>query len=335
MRHILMIPFVFFSLSAASQATIQLVLNSDAGSKIDKVEMFDISQKEYYSQDFRDTLIFNFKKENIDCYNIRYHSNGKMFRQQIWLEPGLVRVETHVRNNELVIDTVINSPFYYEVARFGKQYSGMMKTRDTIAVNDFLLSTFQKHIDNPFSLTVALHFITLNQNRKLNLLRFKSLADQQGDKFDWFLLYPTVIGRVNKILTVDRIEAAAYTFMSLVGERVNLSLTGAQYYILDFWFLSCLPCVEQHVEIKKKISQLKERNVAVIGISTDNNLKIWKEYLTKHGYNWLNYLQAGSGITSDLSIASFPTYLIIDGKGNILNSYNSFSDVLKRFGVEE
>jgi peroxiredoxin len=335
MRFLIVIALLFsFGFPAAGQTVIQLVSKNGTGHKIEKVDAFDLSQKEIYDQPYRDTLVFSFKKTNIDCYNIRYHENGKMFRQQIWLDTGNVKIEAHISGNELEIDTVVNSPFYYKVAAFEKQYSKVAKTRDTTAINDFLLSAFQDHIDNPFSISVGFYYVMMNQNQKLNLLKFKSVADKQGDKFKWFLLYPMVMERINKILTVDRIQVSAYSFVNLANKKVQLPLSGADYYVLDFWFLACLPCVEQHAEIKKKLPQLQAKNVALIGISTDSDTKKWRDYLAKHSYTWQNYLQDRKRtITSDLSISSFPTYIILNNAGDIVDSYNSFSDVLKKFAL--
>ncbi|HVG15480.1 MAG TPA: hypothetical protein VM935_10985 [Chitinophagaceae bacterium] len=112
MRFLVIIASLFsFAFQASSQTTIQLVLTSAGGHKPDKVDVFDLSQKEIYDRPYRDTLVFNFKKSNIDCYNIRYHENGKVFRQQIWLDSGKVKVEAHITGHDLVIDTVANSPF--------------------------------------------------------------------------------------------------------------------------------------------------------------------------------------------------------------------------------
>jgi hypothetical protein len=336
MRLFTTIVSLIFCFSAASQMRLQLILKNAGGHKIQKVDVFDLSQKEIYEAPYQDTLVFKFKKKNIDCYNIRYHEQGKMFRQQIWLDTGSINIEAHIAGDDLIIDTVVNSPFFYAAAVFNKQYADLAKTQDTIAINNFLLASFQHHFDNPFSINVGFYYLMWNQNQKQNLLNFKSLADRQGEKFSWFLLYPMVMGRVNKILSLDRVNLSNYSFIDKANKRVKLSLGGSDYYVFDFWFLACLPCVEQHVEIRQKISQLKARKVSLIGIATDSDVRKWKNYLDKHGYDWQNFLQdQNASITKDLSISSFPTYIILNNAGDIINTYNSFSDVLKRFQIED
>jgi peroxiredoxin len=330
------LPFLVFGLRAAGQTHITIVLKNPGQHKIDKVDAFDLSQKEIYNYKYKDTLLLKFKKKNIDCYNIRYHENGKMFRQQIWLDSGTLKIEAHLADSSLVIDTVINSPFYYKVAAFNEKYLQLNRSHDTAAINDFLLTSFEENIENPYSINIGYYYVLRNQNSKSNLTRFKSLTDKQGDRFNWFLLYPTVVGRMDKILSTDKIDLPAYSFLNKDNLKTQLQLNGAEYYVLDFWFLACKPCVTQHIEIKKRLPDLNNKGIELIGISTDRDFKKWKQYLTKHGYQWPNYLEDKKhNITADQSISAFPTYMILNSKGDIVDSYNSFSDVLKRFGMAE
>ena len=51
---------------------------------------------------------------------------------------------------------------------------------------------------------------------------------------------------------------------------------------------------------------------------------------------WTNFTEDKSlTFTKELSIAAFPTYLILNKDGEILESFNSFRDVLKRFQLVE
>jgi protein-disulfide isomerase-like protein with CxxC motif len=57
--------------------------------------------------------------------------------------------------------------------------------------------------------------------------------------------------------------------------------------------------------------------------------------LEKHDYTWPNFLQdRGKTITDQLGISGFPTYLILDKTGKILEMNSSFSNVLKWFKLD-
>ena len=80
-----------------------------------------------------------------------------------------------------------------------------------------------------------------------------------------------------------------------------------------------------------KLDFLKEKNVELIGISTDRNYSDWKEYLKKHNYNWKNYREIDSlkRVTKDMAIWSFPTYLHLNNNGEIKGRFNSFENFEK------
>ena len=108
-----------------SQTSIQIITKDLLSRKIDKVEFFDLSQKEFYNFPYQDTIHVAFSKENADCYHIRYHAGGKILSQQMWLDAANIVIKGHLDTQRLVIDTVINAPLYYEVLDFGKQYAAL------------------------------------------------------------------------------------------------------------------------------------------------------------------------------------------------------------------
>ena len=216
-----LIALLTFHLQLAGQTNIRLVLTTDK--QIDKVDAFDLSQKEIYSSSYKDTLSFLFKKNSINCYNIRYHEKSKMYRQQIWLDTNNIVIKSHLAGDDLIIDTVINSPIYYKAVDFYKSYSDILKTKDTIKINNFLLNKYEEHLNNPFSYAIGQNFLLRNQNSKLDLINFKSLFEQQGNKFSWFLLYPLVVDRVNNILSTDKLKITDFTFLNSQNQKSKLN----------------------------------------------------------------------------------------------------------------
>ncbi len=328
--------FLFFSLEVSGQTTIQFIIKNTGGHKIDKVDAFDLSQVEFYNYAYKDTLQLNFNKSSIDCYNIRYYENGKMFRQQIWLDTGKIKIEAHLDSSKLVIDTVINSPMFYRYRDFTKKYSRLYKANDTVSLNRFLLETYKANLENPFSLFAGNLYVGINQNIKSNLLDLKTLVDSQGERFKWFWFYEYVNERLNKILNVTKIDPDKFSFINRASKKIKLSLKGADYYVIDLWFLACPPCIRDHKIIKSRLAQLKQKRIEVISISTDENIKAWNRYLDRNNYKWQNYLDnLENTFTNYLSIPSYPTYIVLDNSGKIVDTYNYFSDVLNRFEIKK
>ncbi|MBC8014836.1 MAG: redoxin domain-containing protein [Sporomusaceae bacterium] len=261
-----------------------------------------------------------------------------MYQQQIWLDTGNIVIKSHLAGDNLIIDTVINSPIYYKAMDFYKSYSDILKAKDTIKINNFLLNKYEEHLNNLFSYAIGQNFVLRNQNSKLNLINFKSLFKQQGHKFSWFILYPNVVDRVNNILSKDKLNISDFTFFNNQNQKSKLNLVGADYYILDFWFLACAPCIRDHKDVKPTLKKLKNKNIKIIGISIDHTdkYKEWRTYLIKNNYSWQNYMQdSKNSLTEHLAIWNYPTYIILNNAGEIIASYNLFSDISKKYELDE
>lgn len=140
----------------------------------------------------------------------------------------------------------------------------------------------------------------------------------------------------NKDTTDKYINFNKYTFNTTNGNQDKISLSKDKKYILDFWYLECAPCVKQHKKIKEYQSQLSKINVEVIGVSIDKSKKRWVQYLNEHQYTWKNYNQFRGDVNlkNDLDIKIFPTYFIVDDKGNIEKKFNAFSKVIAHLKIE-
>lgn len=318
-----------------SQTSVRLILKN--GKQISKVYAQDFSFKESLTSPYLDTINFNFEKSNsIDLFNIGCYINDKQPWKQIWLDSGKITILAHMDSISFKIDTVINSPMYDYVKKFNIEFGNITKQKDTSKANLYLIKNLKLNIDNPFSLWISLLYINLNQNLENNILELKQLLSKQGLKFSWFRLYDDVNGRIDNILSTKSLTISDFKFIDKQKKVTLLSLNKANFYVLDFWFLGCLPCRKEHKIIQRKYNELLRNKVDIIGISTDSYSKNWKNYLTTNHYEWPNYLQASDKkITKALSINAFPFYILINNQGEIVGRYNSFTDILKRFEIDE
>lgn len=318
----------FFSVSAQLQLT--LITNNHEHVPVSKVEVFDLSQQEILSQPYKDTLNFIFTKATTDVYNIRFLTGNSMVRQQVLLNNGKVTLQLTLRQKQLALDTVINSPIYYESRQIYDSLTILTKQADTPALNKFFLRNIERNLDNVFSLMLANSYIIHNQNFPTQIIELKKYLDRQGKQLSWFLLYEPVNERVNSILSTAGVDIKKYRFTNIKNKLVSHSPKDARYTVLDLWFLACAPCIEQHRQIKNNYEALQRYNVDVVGISIDKQFAPWKRYLTKHNYNWTNFREYnGKRISIDLHISTYPTYIVIDNKGKIVRVYNSFDKVLE------
>lgn len=321
------------SFSLTAQTSITVIIKTDK--VIEKADAFDLSQKEYLKAAYKDTLFFRFHKNQVDCYNLRYFEGGKAYSAQLWLNNGDITIYAHPGDRQLVIDSVMNSPFYYYVDRLSEHHYSLKDSTDLL--NAALLEAFRENADNPFSLALASRYLTANQNNKEALRALQPLLKEQGDRFSWFLLYEGLTDRLEKLVSRQVIDTGKFRFKNTGGKVSVLKTGNDEVTVLDFWFLGCPPCIKDHKSIHLWKEKLKEKNVRLISISIDSpdKEKAWRSYLLKNGYDWENYIEPGRGqLSEELNLSVYPTYVLLGGEGEILAYYNDFERVLKHLDIQ-
>lgn len=96
----------------------------------------------------------------------------------------------------------------------------------------------------------------------------------------------------------------------------------SQYYLIDFWFSHCSPCVKKFPKLKEIYNQFRSKGFDIVSISVDKQ-KDKEDYLAaikKYGLAW-NHVWDKDGVTSEkFSIHNFPTYILLDKNGRIINA---------------
>lgn len=110
--------------------------------------------------------------------------------------------------------------------------------------------------------------------------------------------------------------APDFSFTSLEGEHVALEDLKGKVVLLDFWGTWCPPCVESIPELRnlhKKYS--KEPSFMLIGISSDSDDEVWREFTAKNKMIWPQYRDKDRRIQRSFGVRAFPTYILIDHEG--------------------
>jgi peroxiredoxin len=110
--------------------------------------------------------------------------------------------------------------------------------------------------------------------------------------------------------------APDFSFTSLDGEYIALEDLRGKVVLLDFWGTWCPPCVESIPDLRmlhKKYS--KEPSFVLIGISSDSDDEVWREFTAKNKMIWLQYRDKDRRIQRAFGVRAFPTYVVIDHEG--------------------
>ncbi len=105
-----------------------------------------------------------------------------------------------------------------------------------------------------------------------------------------------------------------------------------QYYLIDFWYSHCGPCVARFPKLKEIYTQFHGKGFDIVSISVDRQ-KDKKDYaaaIKKNKLTW-NHVWDKDGVTAEkFNINIFPTYILLDKNDRIIN-YNIEANQLEAF----
>ena len=116
------------------------------------------------------------------------------------------------------------------------------------------------------------------------------------------------------------------TALDIESKSHQLSDFTGKYILLDFWSIACYPCVMSLPELRK-LSARYQNELNVIGLNLDTKKKFWAESSKRDSITWIN-LSDGKGMFGGASYAyginGFPTYILINKKGIIVERWMGF-----------
>jgi hypothetical protein len=112
-------------------------------------------------------------------------------------------------------------------------------------------------------------------------------------------------------------------------KKTKLDLPKAKFILIDYWFSRCRPCLDDLPALKKIYSLYKSKGFEIVSISTDKtkDVLIWQKRVKENELNWLQYLDENGIEASKLSVDSFPTAFLLNGRGEMIKKYLSTDDL--------
>jgi thiol-disulfide isomerase/thioredoxin len=129
-----------------------------------------------------------------------------------------------------------------------------------------------------------------------------------------------------------------FKLQTIDGNIISFSdvLSKHKLTLLDLWASWCKPCRELTPELKKMQQAFQDKGFTILSISSDKNLKAWKDAIAKDSMNWLHARQV-QGELNPVEIfdaQAIPYFVLLDSKGRILAIDNVMSTIAP-FGFEK
>jgi thiol-disulfide isomerase/thioredoxin len=114
--------------------------------------------------------------------------------------------------------------------------------------------------------------------------------------------------------------------MDIDGKQVNLKDFKGKVAYIDFWASWCGPCRRQFPfakSLKEQLSEKQKKQVVFLYISIDDNEDSWRKAIKDYqleGTQTISKRSWPDGASAHFRISSIPRYMIMDAKGNIVDT---------------
>jgi thiol-disulfide isomerase/thioredoxin len=96
---------------------------------------------------------------------------------------------------------------------------------------------------------------------------------------------------------------------------------GQKLVLLDFWASWCGPCRESLPDLKQFQSAFGSDQVQVISVGEDRDERTWSNFISQNQMSWEQRFDGGGESARQYGVKGFPTYILMDSKGTILQRY--------------
>ena len=110
--------------------------------------------------------------------------------------------------------------------------------------------------------------------------------------------------------------APGFDLPSIAGSKTRLSTLRGKVVLVNFWDTTCKPCRAEYPHLQRIQDEFKDRGLAVLMISLDEDTSKVKPFAEKYGFAARVLLKDGT-IQHAYGIGAIPHTVIIDGSGII------------------
>lgn len=107
--------------------------------------------------------------------------------------------------------------------------------------------------------------------------------------------------------------ASDFTLTDLAGKNLALRDLRGKTVVLNFWFTTCVACIQEMPELNELAKSYKGNQVVFLALGRNDATEI-KRFLKTHPFNY-NHLQNADVVGDLYKVHSFPTSMVIDPQG--------------------
>lgn len=121
--------------------------------------------------------------------------------------------------------------------------------------------------------------------------------------------------------------APSFAATTVSGEPFESKDYEGKIVLLDFWYISCYPCLKMMDDLKILSGEFKNENVEIVGINNIDSKEKMTAFLDKKNVKYTNIYNC-KDVIMDYKISVYPTLYIINTDGKIVAVRNGWSEAL-------
>jgi peroxiredoxin len=129
--------------------------------------------------------------------------------------------------------------------------------------------------------------------------------------------------------TLFDVDGTQHSSKDLIGRR----------YIINFWQLSCPPCLAEKKEFQKYIDEFGGEDVLILSVNINDPKQLIEEYLAENEYTFTVLMDTDDmSVTKAYSIRATPTNVFVDEEGIVTDRIEGAMNVAfirTRLGLED
>ena len=121
--------------------------------------------------------------------------------------------------------------------------------------------------------------------------------------------------------TKTGVPAFKFAYPDVTGKKVALDDLKGKLVLVDLWATWCGPCRAEEPHWEKLNEEYKDKAVAFVGVSVDQDKPKWEEYVkTKHMKGIQIHAGTGNELSNAYKVTGIPRYILIDKAGNLITA---------------
>jgi len=131
--------------------------------------------------------------------------------------------------------------------------------------------------------------------------------------------------RQQAMLAMTGKAAPDFSIKDRTGKTWTLSQLKGKVVILNFWFTSCPPCIQEMPQLNNLVKKYSNKSVIFLGL-TFNDKRTVDAFLKEHIFNY-TLLPSSKEVDKMYQVSSWPTSFVISKEGKIKAAMNASENV--------